>query len=330
MRRCLVRMGIAALGWSSFAAAASPVGRDAWLVPKTPVMASLEEAKDIPVSLFVGDRFAAEEEDAFGSAQTTRLVLLHGGESVPIDAAPEGALPFARLRLPTVGGYLFAVDRAPATTFSPAIAFEELLRAEKLDAVIADRQRRGETGLPGRERVTHYLKAFVEVASFGDESFDRTVGQELELLPGNDPVHMKVGGKLQMLAQLHGAPLTQKHVEALSRVGDDVRSTWYTTDDDGMFFIQIDRAALWLVRVVEMDLCQTCTDADWQTLRATYVFESGGPDHETMTSPPMTDAWSRGESLRRALFALLFVFAAAAAVYGWSRRTNVSRGGGTA
>jgi hypothetical protein len=325
--RGLLGMGVAALLWGSSVLAASPVARDFWMVPKTPVVASLEEAADIPVSLFSGDHFVADEEEAFDSKKIVRLALLHGGDPVALPQAPEGAVPFAHLRIPAKGGYLLFADRAPTTIEVPAATFEAFLKSEGLDAVGLERGRLGETGSPARERVAQHLKAFVEVASWGDESFDRPAGQELELLPGNDPVHMKVGGKLQMLVEFQGAPLRGKRVFALSRVGANVRSTPYTTDEHGMLRVDIDRAALWLIRTVHVTRCDGCGDADWQSHWATYVFESGGPDHETMTAPAMMAEPSRSRAFDLALVAGLL--GVGGAIFAWRCRA-LSRGGGRA
>jgi hypothetical protein len=312
-----MRLGLVATFAAVLLTGSRTRAEEEWLVPRTPVIGTLEEARDVPVSLFSGDGFVATEEETWSATGTTRVVLLHGGEPVASPRGTDGPLPFARLRLPAVGGYLFVVDRTPLTREVPAKRFEDFLAREGQDAALAERAKRSESGAPGRETVTRFLKAFVEVASWGDESFDRTAGQTLELLPGNDPVHMRLGHTLQMLLQYRGKPLAGARVFALSRVQDDVASAAYTTDGHGMVFVRIDRPGLWLVRAAHVERCEGCTGADWNTTETTYVFESGGPDHETFVAPRMRPAPAKAWIVR--VLAWVVFALVATGVLGWRR-----------
>jgi len=312
MRRSVLEIGTAALLLGSGAHA-----QTSWMVPRTPVVASALEAHDIPVSLFVGDDFVAGEERAFEPSEAARLILLHGGQSVALPSTTKGAIPFAHVPIQVEGGYLLILDRSPAVIERPASTFEEYLRREGQGAVLSERARRGETASPGRERITECLKAFIEVGNGRDEAFDRSVGQRLELIPGNDPVLMKPGRTLQVLVQFRDVPLAGARVDALSRVGADVRSKSYTTDEHGMVYVQIDRPALWLMRLVHVVRCEGCKDADWDSTWASYVFASGGPDRGTVTAPAMAGARSGGGWIAAGLIAT--VLADAAALFGLRR-----------
>ena len=279
----------------------SAQGHDYWLMPKTPVVATLPEAEDIPLSLFVGEGFVAEEEKAFESARVARFSVFHGGQFAALGGR-EGEMPFAHAHLPSKGGYLFALDRDVTKIKLQAAEFTEYLRSERLDAVISERARRGETGLPGRERCTRCLKAFVEVGKGADESFDMTVGQKLELMPGDSPVDVKPGGVLRFQVQFESAPLKGAQVEALSRVGTDVKSNWYQTDEHGIVTVAIDRRALWLVRTIQMVRCEGCADAEWESTWASYVFASTAPDDSTVLAPSLlADHANRGRLLAAVL-----------------------------
>jgi uncharacterized GH25 family protein len=276
---------------AAFAAAAllleaSAEAHDYWLVPKTPVVATLEEAEDIPLSLFAGEDFVADEEKAFESARVARFTVFHGGQFTVLEGL-DGAIPFAHAHLHSKGGYLFALDRNLAQIELPAEKFEEYLRTERLDGILSERARRGETASPGRERYRRCLKAFVEVGKGADESFDITVGQKLELSPGDSPVDVRPGGVLRFLVQFEGAPLDGAQVEALSRVGAEVRARWYRADEHGIVTVPIDRRALWLVRTVQMVRCRGCLDADWESTGASYVFASTALDDSTVKAPSL-------------------------------------------
>jgi uncharacterized GH25 family protein len=315
MRRDLAWTGALVLLFSSEAHA-----KDSWMVPDKPVVASVDLAEDVRVSLYEGDHFAADEEEPFDPSALTRLTLIHGGQSTAIQRQGRAALPFTRIRVDAEGGYLIALDLRPTPITMPAKVFEDFLHGERLDAIVTERARLGESASPGRERVIRYSKAFLEVGNGHDESFDRPAGQGLEFLPGNDPVLMKPGRTLQTLVLFQGAPLPGAPVEAISRVGADLLSSAYTTDEHGMFFARIDRPALWLLRAVHVARCEGCSDADWETSQAAYVFASGGPGRETVVAPPFTRARRRGHRLGVAVLTTSLLLSAAVLRWVRSRR----------
>jgi len=290
-------------------------------VPRTPVIATVDQAKDVPLSLFVGRDFVADEEKAFESSTTARFAVFHGGHLEAL-AEPEGVMPFAHAYLGEKGGYLFVLDRNVGGVELPAREFEASLRHDGLGAVLAERVKRGESSAPGRERVTRHMKAFVEVGNHIDESFDFVAGQKLELSPGDNPVDVKPGGVLRFLLEYEGAPVDGARIEALSRVGGDVRSSVYATNAHGIVNVPIDRRGLWLVQTVHMIRCEGCADADWQTTSASYVFASTAPDGSTVAIAPSKAAHSGSGRLSAAILAGLLI--GGSAIFSeWRRRRRV-------
>jgi hypothetical protein len=272
MRRVGVMTGLLILlGGSSVSA------REFWLMPKTPVFASLADGRalDVPVSLFAGEGFVATEERPFDLAFSEPLTIIHGAAR-SLAQVSDGSIPFTHFSVYGEGGYLLATELRP--------------------------------WIEGRERIHESLKAFVEVGNGHDESFDRAAGHSLELLPGNDPVLMKPAGTLQTLVLFRGAPLPSAHVEATSRDGPNVHSESFPTDAQGMAFVRIDRQALWMLRVANTIRCEGCADAEWDTSVATYVFASRGPTPRTVTAPPV--------SMERPTRAPAFTLVAALALLG--------------
>jgi len=258
---------------------------DYWMVPQ-PLVAPGDQ--EVTVSLLVGEDFVAEEEKVHQAGRATRFVHLHGETSTDLlPAAVEGAAPILRVRVAGAGGHLFALDRNPAKIEMPAAKFDEYLRHEGLDEVAAERTRRGESSISGRERYTRHLKALVQVGDARDGSFAKVLGQPLEIVPERDPAFAAPGERLPVKVQFRGAPLAGARIEAFSRVGDDVRGADLRTDGRGLVEIPIDRRGVWLIRMVHMVRCDGCADADWESMWASYVFASRPPEGGTVTAPPM-------------------------------------------
>lgn len=279
MRRSTL-FGVLAAAWllpgSSYA-------HDYWMVPAQYVVPSDAE---IALSLFVGEDFVAEDEKHFERSRTTRLAFVHKSSTEDlINAGVEGALPMLRVHAAGAGGHLVAFDRNASRIELEPKKFEAYLHDEGLDAVVAERARRGETAKPGRERYTRYLKALIQVADARDDANAAVVGQTLELSPEANPVFAAQGGSITWVVRFQGAPLEGAMIEALSRVGTDVRKAKYVSDAHGRINVAIDRQGVWLVRMVHMTRCEGCDDADWQSFWSSYSFASASA--RTVVAPDM-------------------------------------------
>jgi len=238
--------------------------------------------------MFVGEDFVAQEERHFDVSRASRLRHLYGGQSVDLlPAAVDGAAPILRLRIETAGGHLIVLDRNLTKIELPPERFEAYLRHEGLDAVAAERARRGEKEKPGREQYTRCLKALIQVGDVRDGSFGEVIGQALEIIPEQNPVFVAPGERLNLDLRFRGAPLAGAKIEAFSRDGADVRGAEYRTDERGVAAVAIDRPGVWLVRTVHMIRCEGCAGAEWESTWASYVFASSPAGGGTVTAPPM-------------------------------------------
>lgn len=256
---------------------------DYWMVPDPLVTPGPHQ---VDLSLFVGEGFVAEEKKPYQRGRTTRFVHVRGGAAADLMAsAVEGAAPLVRLRVAEPGGHLFVLDRNIAKIELAAAKFEDYLRHEGLEDVIAERERRGESSKLGRERYTRHLKALVQVGDARDDTFAKVMGQPLELVPESNPAFTAPGERLAFRVQFRGAPLAKARVEAFWRAGADIKGVTLTTDARGIVDIPIDRRGAWLVRMVHMVRCDGCADADWESMWASYVFASRPPDGGTVNAP---------------------------------------------
>lgn len=268
--------GVGALAW----------GHDYWLLVDR---WRLAPGADVVLSLWVGDDFVPEEERAWARGRALRFARVSSRGVEDLLGRPlEDARPLLTVRVPTAGGQLFVLDRNVARIELPADRFERYLRDEGLDAIVEARRARGESGRPGRERYTRYLKAFAQAGGAYDAVATRVVGQTFELVARHDLARARVGGSAGFVARFRGAPLAGVTVEALSRVGDDVRRARAVTNARGEVDFTLDREGTWLVRATQMVRCEGCADADWESFWSSYSFGVCAPRSVTCAAAPMT------------------------------------------
>lgn len=259
---------------------------DYWLLPD-PLRAA--RPSSVTVSLWVGDDFVPEAERPWQRQRATRFERLTANGRVDLRGAPiEDARPLLRLALDRPGGNLLALDRNPSHIELPADRFEHYLHDEGLDAIITARASLGESARPGRERYSRSLKAFVQIGARPDGASMRAVGQTLELTPGVDLARLRTGQPLPVSVRFRGAPIANVTVEALSRVGDDVRRARAVSDALGRVRFTVDRDGTWLVRAVHMVRCEGCADADWESFWSAYTFGVCAPATTVCAAAPMT------------------------------------------
>ena len=316
----------AAMGGARGAAA-----HDYWMLPDPLVLPPAAE-RDVALALFVGDDFVAEDEKRFERARASRFVhVTRDGATDVLGQAAEGQAPILRVSLGAGGGHLFALDRNAARIELPAERFEQYLEHEGLSAVVVERAKRGESALAGRERYTRHLKALVQVGAARDAVFGAVLGQELEIVPEADPVHVEPGASVSVRVLFRGSPLDGARLEAMSHGAEGVRISAFATDHRGAARVPVERRGVHLLRLVHMVRCAGCEDADWQSFWASYVFATAAPDGSAVVAPPMRQSFRRASwtdrGLVRGIAAVLALSGLAAVVLllRWSRRPRRPR-----
>src|SRR6478735_11740035 len=98
------------------------------------------------------------------------------------------------VRFEDAGTHVITYDSKPSLiTLQPA-EFDEYLREEGLDFVIAERERAGESAKPGRERYQRCNKTIVRADGKADATYGVVTGQHLEIIPVDDPAAWQPGG----------------------------------------------------------------------------------------------------------------------------------------
>lgn len=240
----------------------------------------------VAVRAVVGTGFRGELKP-YAAPRTVRLQLRTIRDIDLMPAAVNGDLVFARFIVPDAGGALVSYQSNFVPLELPAAPFEAYLRTEGLDAVLAARKARGDTG-PGRERYSRCAKTWI--AGTDTARLLQPVGLDLEIVPLADPV---AASHVKCRVLFQGRPLAHTLVRAWRN--GDIRSTVVSrdsvppacdarTDSTGTAVLAAAGPGQWLLSTVHM-IPSPVPGADWQSVWASFTFvrppAPADPRHKT-------------------------------------------------
>jgi Domain of unknown function (DUF4198) len=188
----------------------------------------------------------------------------------------EGSDPAGIARIP--GGGLFTV--VYQSNDNPleleAAKFEDYLRDEGLERIIALRAERGQTSRPGHELFYRCAKALAQAGKPQGGGFDRALGLDLELVPDANPYALGPGGVLSVRLLYEGKPLEGALVMALLRTAPESPEK-HRSDASGRAVFTVSKPGDWLIKAVHMIPARPGKDADWESFWASLTFRIGPP-----------------------------------------------------
>ncbi len=273
--------------------AAPGFAHDHWLQPSSFHPAANER---VDVRILVGHPSEYEERER----DPTRIVRFE-------DVGPAGALPVAGfdarkpagiLRPRDAGLHHLVYQSTYAFVEIDAPAYAAFLEEAGLGDVQAERERRGETELPGRDSYARFDKALLLVRPAEPAApdpalralgagFDRELGLAIELVLETDPFQWKANQELVLRLELANEPLPDRQVTlarleppfatlvARSDASGKARFTPATPGPWGAFSLHQRRTA-----------SEQGLEGDWEGLWASFTFELGAPAGE---QPPARD-----------------------------------------
>lgn len=248
---------------------ANAFAHEYWFEPETFFPAPNQKTV---IHLYVGDGLIKDrEERPFELAKTPMFQLF--STSKIWDLRPsiiDGALPVYNFSSDRAGNYLLAIERNWSYIKLEPQKFEDYLREDGMEYIIAERKKLGEGAKEGRERYSRFIKSLLQVGDRRDEAYKKLVGLKLEIIPLENPYSKKVGDRLKFQVLFDGKPLAGKTVFAGNRDGATQKMT---TDRAGKTTMKIDRSGLWLIRLVFMQRCSmNCNEADWESFWGAFSF----------------------------------------------------------
>lgn len=276
----VVTLATASLGLAAPPAAA----HDLWIEPSSfhPAAGDL-----VWVDLRLAHSTGEAEPVRRDSRRLERFVLLGPLGETPVPGL-DGREPAGWIRPPVPGRYVIALRSREAVSVLPAAAFESYLEEKGLEGVIAQRQRRGQRGEPGRERYSRALKALLTVGgpsrvSGVPAAADRPLGLRLELIARADPLRLRPGDRLPVELRFEGRPLAGAVVEARplekgpgTAAGPREPALRARTDPRGRAVFELPRRGAWVVTAVHMVSAPAGVPEDWQSVWTALTFFLGG------------------------------------------------------
>jgi len=238
-----------------------------WIEPSTfhPAVGST-----VALRLVVGQGFRGDALPR-NPALIVRFVLVSDAGETPVAGQtadePAGSVRIERAGLQVVGYR----SRTSPVSLEPG-KFEDYLREEGLETIIAERARRGESQKPSRELFSRCAKTLLEAGDAAPGGGGQALGFTLELVAEKNPYGAKAGADLPVRILYEGKPLPGALVAALSYDEPDHKVT-QRSDANGRVVFRLPKAGVWLVKAVHMVRTKDNPEADWESFWASVTFE---------------------------------------------------------
>jgi uncharacterized GH25 family protein len=236
---------------SLLAACAAANGHDFWIQP-----ASYRAEVKTPINLHlrVGDDMPGEAVVRRPDRIKQFMMIAPDGTQSPV-VGVDGRDPAGIMRAETPGVYTLVYISNPSHVSLDADKFTAYLREEGLESVVADRESRGESSAAGSEAYSRCAKTFVRVGdakavAATETSWSKPVGMRLELVPLDNPLHVKAGQTLRVRLLSDGKPLSGILVGA--HTAKPAPGTSARTDDNGEAMLELSAQGVWVINAVEM------------------------------------------------------------------------------
>lgn len=224
--------------------------------------------------LFVGEALKKDEERPYQASKTDSFQMFSSGETFDVRSlAEDDKSPVLKFSADRSGTFLLSMERNWSYIKLDAAKFEDYLREDGMEYIIAERKRLGESAKEGRERYSRYVKTLVQVGDSRTGSAKARVGSRLEIVPLENPYSKKPGDNLKLQVYFSGFPLADRTVFADSRDGETYSTQKIITDKDGKFTVKLTNKGVWLIRLVHMQRCvKNCAEADWESFWGALSF----------------------------------------------------------
>ena len=242
-----------------------------------PVTASFGAASMARLSMKVGEQFQGE---LVGISRQQTAGLRHYSASGLADLKP--SLPITpaadfKVELTAPGTHLIAFESEASTISLSADSFHAYLHDEGLDFIKTRREAASQASLPGRERYRRFVKTLVAVpaatdANMPDAIYAQQTGQQLEILPLNNPLLLVAGEALRVQINFENKPLSGALVKAWHKRSGQTVIIRTTTIADGTTSINLPYTGAWMVSVVHMVAAKGIKDIDWDSLWGNLSF----------------------------------------------------------
>lgn len=214
----------------------------------------------IVVDLLTGT-FDKSENPVTRDRMADTSVLAGGKLTKPGPAQWSDSAKASHLKLTTgaPGTYAIGLSSKPSVIKLSAADFENYLRHDGIEDIIADRAREGAPTTEVAERYSKHVRAVLQVGSTLTDDASKPLGYPAEILLLDNPATLKPGSRLRFRALFRGKPLGGQLVYGSSEDfhGHDANGGHITklkmrTAADGGGTLKIDRTGKWYLTFINM------------------------------------------------------------------------------
>lgn len=225
----------------------------------------------VNVRLFNGDGFDKPMESKYASLQTEKFVLYEGNKKTDLKpVAKDSTSPVISYTLNSTGLALVSMSRPYVDNEKYKQTFITEVDDEGQAKVYAEVSNSNKTKFNIRQ--TSYLKTLVQVDKPEGAIFNKDVGQDLELIPQQNPYMLSYGDDLTVLIKFKHKPLVNAHVDVLVKsTAGKVFTQRFNSDFDGNIYIKLNREGIYMLRLYHVIPSQI-KEVDFEQWAATFTF----------------------------------------------------------
>ncbi|HUR33044.1 MAG TPA: DUF4198 domain-containing protein [Vicinamibacterales bacterium] len=183
----------------------------------------------------------------------------------------DGSDPAGFIRAARPGLVVVGYHSAPSTVLLTPEKFEQYVREEGLDHIVASGTRSAAPPRGGRDAFTRCAKSLVLLGAPGPSQHDRALGMTLELVAERNPYLLTSGELLPVRLTYFQKPLAGALVVAVNR-RQPLRKISARTDAGGRVRLPLEPGGTWLIKAVHMTPAPAGSDADWTSYWASLTF----------------------------------------------------------
>lgn len=245
---------------------------DFWLLPED---FQVEEPGTTDVRILIGH---GTEVDPW-NLRWDRVVALRSHAQDGVTDQQSSIIPVAgsvpsgaEARLDTAGTHILALESHHSFSELEAERFNDYLAKEGLAAVLADRERAGTSGQPGRELYSRRAKALIQVGNTITDNVLQPIGHTLEIVPERHPYALGSDRQLPVRVLFRGQPLANALIDLTDLESGDEPMAGQRTDADGRAMFEIPERGNWKINVIWGVANPGNDRAEYQTIFTSLTF----------------------------------------------------------
>lgn len=217
-----------------------------------------------------------KSESVVARDRVAGLTLVGPGGSLPLDTlalTARGDTSFIRLETRAQGTYVLGLSVKPRDVDYAGAQFDEYLKAEGYEDVLAERIRSGNRE-SGKRRYATHVKAIFQVGGTPSETYSTVLGHAAEIVPLDNPYTLKRGGTLRIRCLIDSKPAAGLGVTAGGHGpgGTVLKTARLTTDAEGIAQVPLIGAGMRYIKFARMQLSKE-PGLNYESQRATLTFE---------------------------------------------------------